>query len=453
MIKWKLLAALPLLAGALWAAPSDANDLVLPEKIFPGLDVILKSAVNQSPRMVDKNIDLEIAENDRIAARAALLPTVSGYYRDYESRDRRADLEAAGEGPVNVQKVYYDASINQPLFYWGEKKNTARMGAIRQRIAQGQYQEAYRLLAQDLRARYLALISVKIVAARARFNQKFTHDQLQLAEDRLKNRVISENDIFPTRLNAERADIEVERVAFEFENSLQALARLSGTQPLTEDAVPDTMPPVAYLSDTIGQLLNAYTSQKDLPSVEAATLREQIAVQNLDFGIQKYRLYPKFSLAAGVSQDEQAYALGQPKYQVNSVYAGFSVSWAIFDGFASRSAQRSSLARKRQLENDYEETTVRLVEQAKSESRQIYFAARTMSIDDRFLTSSEGYVKTRQDEFSRGVISEADVSLAQLALFDSRIVSYRSRADFLTKIGDFLGTVNADPVVANAPIR
>jgi outer membrane protein TolC len=309
------------------------------------------------------------------------------------------------------------------------------------------------LFAQDLRARYLALVSMKIVSERARFNQKFTHDQLLLAEDRLKNKVISESDIFPTRLNAERADIEVERSAFEIENSIQAIARLAGTPPLEVDSIPDAVPPVAYLSDAVDKYLNDFTRQKDLPSIEAVNLRQQIELQNLDYAIQKVRLYPKFSLAVGASQDEESYTVNAAaKYQINSVFGGVQISWSIFDGFATRSAQRSSLARKRALENDYQDTSVRLVQDAKAGSRQIYFAARTMSIDDRFLTSNESYVHVRQDEFSRGVISEADVSLAQLALFDARAASYRSRAEYLAQVGNFLGTINADPVVENAPL-
>ena len=41
----KLLAAWPLLATSLWAASPTVNDLVLPEKIYPQLDAMLKHAV------------------------------------------------------------------------------------------------------------------------------------------------------------------------------------------------------------------------------------------------------------------------------------------------------------------------------------------------------------------------------------------------------------------------
>ena len=79
--------AVPFMIVCVWAAPA-ANDLVLPEKIFPQLDEILKTAVQQSPRMLNRALDLEIAENNRIAARSSLLPTLSASYSYYKSQDR-----------------------------------------------------------------------------------------------------------------------------------------------------------------------------------------------------------------------------------------------------------------------------------------------------------------------------------------------------------------------------
>ena len=450
---WKILAALPLLAGGMFAAAVEGLDQVLPEKYFPALDQILRSAVNQSPRMLDQALNLEIAENDRIAARAALLPSASAFIRDYESHDRRADLDAQGLGATNVRKFYYDASVVQPVFFWGERRNVAKMGEIRQKITQGLYQQAYQMVAQDLRSRYLGLITLKVLAERARFNQKFTHELLRVAEERLKNKVISDLEIFPTRLNAERADIDVERTAFDLEAYRQTIARLSGAPVPEEEAIPEAIPAVPYNPQTFDRLLADFLSQKDMPAIDAINARRQLEVQNLDYLNQKTRLRPKFSLAAGTSQDEQNYNLGYPPYRVTSLYAGVQVSWTIFDGFASRSAVLSSLARRRQLEVDYKDLTSRLTEVARNQSRQIYFSSRTMSIDDRFLTSNEGNVKARQDDFTRGVIPESDVSMAQLGLFDARYTAYAARQDFLARVAEFLGTINADPVVANAPVN
>ncbi|MBI3885489.1 MAG: TolC family protein [Opitutae bacterium] len=439
-----LFAAMLLLTGGVFAAPLD--EVALPERVFTGLDAILKSAVQQSPRMVNRELDLQIAENDRIIARAGLLPSFGASYRYNKSRDTRADVV----GRLGVTKTYYDVSISQPLFFWGERRNNARMGEIREKISKGQFRDGYRLLVQELRNQYLQLIVRKVALKRARFNQKFTHDQLAIAEDRLAKKVISEFEIFPLRLNSERADIDLERNVFDYETAKAAFARLAGLGTMGDEAIPDTMPALPYPATAVDGLLAGFLAQKDLPSVEAFSLRNQIAIQELDYLNQKTRLRPKFSFTAGTNQDEQNYKINDvQKFRVNSLYAGIQVQWTLFDGFAAQAARRISLARRRQMENDYRELTDRLGKQAQAQAKQIYFSARNMSINDRFLTSGEGNLKTRQDDFKRGVISEADVSLAQLGLFDAQVNAYNARADYLVRIGDFLGTLAEDPVLGN----
>src|SRR5262245_41458000 len=107
----RLFAALPLVLGGFWATASAADSLVTPEQLFPQLDGILKHAVAQSPRMISRTIDLEMAENNRIVSRAGLLPFVGGYYNFYKARDDRADQPE----PLDATKVYYNLSITQPL--------------------------------------------------------------------------------------------------------------------------------------------------------------------------------------------------------------------------------------------------------------------------------------------------------------------------------------------------
>jgi outer membrane protein, multidrug efflux system len=152
----------------------------------------------------------------------------------------------------------------------------------------------------------------------------------------------------------------------------------------------------------------------------------------------------------GVSQDDQSYTINvAQRYRVNSVFGGITANWTIFDGFTSQAAVRSSLAHLRQMENDYRELTERLAQQAQTAVRQINFTARSMSIADRGVVACEGSLRTRQDDFARGVTSEADVNAARLALYDARINANNNRNEYLGRIVDFLGLVFEDPVVAN----
>jgi len=442
----RFLLALPLLPGAILMADSTVNGLVLPEKALPQLEPVLAAAVQQSPRMLNRALDLEIAENNRIQARANLLPSFSGWGNYYDSRDTRADLH----GRVDVTKIAYNFSLNQPVFYWGERRNSARMGEIQASIAQGQYRDGYRALAQTLRGDYMRLIVQKLAAQRGVFYQEFTKNQLQKQEIRLAQKVISEYQISSVRLTAEQAQISSERTQFDYDMAKVSFSRLSGQPVMADAAIPDSIPVVTYQPEVYDRLLADYLAQKELPTIEAATMRKQLENEALSYSNLKTRLRPKFNAVLGVSQDEQSYTINvAQKYRVNSFFGGVSLNWTIFDGFSAQAAQRTGLARKRQMENDYKDLTERLAQQAQTQVKQINFAARSMAITDRALVAGEANLKTKQDEFARGISSEDDVNLARMALYDAQLNAYNGRSDFLYKVGDFLGTIVADPVVAN----
>lgn len=443
-----LLAAL-LVLGAFTS--SAVAQVPLPEQKIPALAEMLRHAAAQSPRMLDQILNLEIAENDRISARANLLPTMGGYFRDYETRDERADQP----GRLRVHKVAYDVNISQPVFSWGERRNYARMGEIRQKIAQGNVREAYRILAVEIRSQYLYLVSQKIALERAKFNQKFTQDQLRIAEDKYAKKIISDLDIFAPRLTAEQAQITLERTEFEYANLKQALARMTGLPEVTDDMVADAVPkPEPYNAVSFDGLVDEFSRQKELPNNDAAALRHTIELDDLDYRNQKVRLLPKLSFTVGLNQDEQSYSLNvAQRYAVNSAYAGFTVNWTIFDSFSSAAATRTALAHRRQHQNQYADLNARLVAQARVQARQIYFSARNLSIQERFLDSAAGNLKSKQEEFQRGLISEADVSQVRLALYDNQINAGNIRAEYYQRVSDLLGTLNADPVTAQTPSK
>lgn len=440
------------LIWAAWGAgilsAESADGLALPERALPGLAPILQQAVQQSPRMLNRALELEIAENNRVEARAGLLPSVGGSFRQVESRDDRADQTET----LRVSKVYYDVSISQPLFFWGERKNSARAGAIAREMADGNYREAYRQLAQQLRSNFGTLVVQKISVARARRYMAYAQQQVTIAEARLAKKEISDLDAFPVRLAAERGQIALEQAEFDFEAAKQSFARLAGIGVFDDGQIPDEIPPVQYSAAAFDRLLASFLGAKESPNLEVVNLHRQVAINELSYLNQKTRLRPKISAVMGANQDEQAYSInGAQKYRVNSLYAGFQVNWTIFDGLASRAATRSALARRRIAENDLAEASDRVQRQAQTQARYISFSARSMAISDRGLDSGRGALRAKQDEFKRGIASESDVSLAELALLDARVAAYNARLDLMLKIGEFLGTLSQDPVVGLLP--
>lgn len=435
-----------MLAGQLLVMKAAASGLAMPEQVLPQLDPILRTAVQQSPTMLNRALDLEIAENNRIQARAGLLPSLGGYASFVESRDTRADLP----GRLDVTKVAYNFSITQPLFHWGDRRNSAKASEIQADIAKGLYQDGYRALAQTLRNDYMRLVVQKLTVKRGVAYAEYTKNQLAKEEIRLAQKVISEFQIFAVRLAAEQAQLIRERVQFDYEMAKISFARLSGSPVMSDEMIPDMIPAVGYDAGAYDRLLAGFLDQKELPAVEAVTLRRQMQSAGLGLANQKTRLRPKFNALLGISQDEQSFTVNvAQKYKVNSIFAGVSANWTIFDGFASQAAVRNEMARLRQMKNDYQVLTERLGQQAQTQAKLVNFAARNMAITDRALVASEGNLKTKQEDFGRGISSEDDVSAARIAVYDAQIGACNGRSEFLYRTGDFLGTIVEDPVLAN----
>lgn len=446
------LAVLPLsFGGLLWAASPVVDELPLVEKIYPQLDPILKRAVQQSPRMISSSLTVEIAEQNTVQARSGMLPYLAAFGRFLQTKDERLEMTGTGQATntYDTDKTYYDIAVTQPLFYWGERKNNARIGKINQLVAEGNYREAYRALAMEIRSSYVGLIYKKIYLARCKYNQNFSQQQLRIAEEKLAKRTISDLQISGYRLGAENADLAVDRAEFDFDAAKRSFARLTGGDAPADDQIPDSMPALAYPAAAFDQLLAGYLGQKDPLTLEAVNARYQLDIEKLNLANNKTRLLPKFNFTAGTNQDEQRYTLNTAPYKVNSLYYGVGVSWTIFDGLASRAAVKTSLARRRQIENDYAQLLSRLSQQAQTSVKFINFSARSMSISDRALQGAEGMLRTRQEDFKRGDMAEADVSLAELGVYDARLSALNSRMDYLYRVGDFLGQLVEDPALAN----
>ncbi len=444
---------LPVLAVNLWAAAPTANEPILPEVIFPDLEVILKKAAQQSPQMLSQALTLEIAEEGRISARSSLLPSIGASVSLSRGEDKTTYIyspQSSYSTDYYTTTNPYSYSISQPVFHWGALRNSARIGAIYAKIAHGQYRNGYRLLAQSLRASYQSLIVQKIAVKRAALYLEIVQKQLAIHEAGFAKKDIAEATVVNSRLAVEAAQIDYERVQFNFEAAKNSLARLSGCPALDNETIPEAVPKLLYNEAAFNQSLAGFLAQKDLPSIDAVIARKNLEIANLNYAITRTRLLPKFGASAGVSQSVQHNLYGSiDTYQLNSRSVSISASWSIFDGFASGAAQRSALATRRQQEAAYKELTDQLAQSAQTQVKLINFHARSMSMSDRALVASGDNLKHQQAEFARGNIAEAALSWAQMGLYDAQMSTYSVRNEYLRQTGEFLGLIVEDPVLNN----
>ena len=427
----------------------DNNNLPVPENYFPALKGILSSAVSQSPRMVARNAENASAEGNRIVMKAGQLPTVSGYMNYYPyDRQVRADLA----DPTTSNKLAYNLSISQPIFHWGALQNNTRIGELQLKMTQGQTAEGYRLLVQEIRSLYLQLIVKKAALGRARLAQQMAEDDFAVSQTKLEKKVISDADMFVPTIGRDKARLGADQAAEDYENNKLVFAKLCGVPVLSDDQVPDEIPALDGPAPVFEPMVTAFTSQKDLNSYNLRYIGDQIEVEKLGYDNLTTRLRPQLNFVLGTSQDQQSYTTNiSAKYKVTDYFTGVQVSWTIFDGFATKGAVASSLARRRQLEQSYRDLSANLADQARNQLKLVNFARRGMDISDRLLNSSAGAVRDKKADAARGLASANDVNTYQLAYQEARINAFNARSDYLMKSSDFLSTLLEDPALSNLP--
>jgi outer membrane protein TolC len=231
------------------------------------------------------------------------------------------------------------------------------------------------------------------------------------------------------------------------------LTKLTGAPPLTEDAIPDAIPAVTPDAG-LRQLVDDFIGRPDPDTYQLRSTRRQIEIERLTYDIIKTRLWPKFNLIAGVSQDQQKLSVtGGVPYMVRDYFLGGQVTWSVFDGFATKAAKSASITRRRQLEQAFRDQTADLIDGVRDRARQIDFAGRSLAMSEKLLGSAENLYRAAKEDLERGNTSEAAVNSAELNLIDSQIGSYGSRYDYMIRVADLVSVVMHDPALANLPAK
>jgi len=426
----------------------DTSNLPLPETYFPALREILSAAVKQSPRMVARNADNAAAEGNRIVQRAGQLPSLSGWasYYPWDWQDRKDLLKT-----TTTTKLNYNVTLSQALFHWGALQNNTRIGELQLRMSQGQTADGYRILVQEIRSQYLALIIKKATVGKANLSRQMAEDNFTAAQNKFEKKVISESDMFMPTLSRDQARLVEDRVTEDYASAKSVFAKLCGMPVLSDEQIPNGIPDITVEPTAFEPMLTEFT-QKTPETFTTKYISDQIEVEKLTYDTLNVRLRPKFNALAGTSLDQQSYTTNiAQKFQVTDYFIGVSVSWNIFDGFATSGAKASSLARRRQLEQSYKALSADLSDAARSQYKQVGFSRRAMELSNRLLEGSTGALRDKKLAASRGLASETDVNTFQLQLQDAQINAYIARSDYLIKSGDFLSTTQKDPALSNLP--
>ncbi len=424
----------------------------MPEDILPGLGPILKTAMERSPDSVRRSIDVMMADGTRIIGESVRRPSVGASARFLVNQESTR----GGNGIAsNNSGLFYDLSMNQPLYAWGALKATAERDRIGLQIAEKNYAEGYRSLALVLRGKYLELIAKKGLIRATRAQLTLDRAALDREEAKLKAGTISPGALGGSRVTVEQRQLDLDRAVVDFDTTRRSLMRMAGLAELNEESIPDALPRPAAVGEAGTAMLQAFLR---------GGVNETFQVQALALGVQQSergiviaskRLYPRFSLFAGynVRSETQADATRINQVAVESRYYGIRTDWAIFDGFATKGEKIRALAAKRSYERLLKSHVDESLDAARHQWTQVGFAARALDLRERAFTGAQNALKQLEEDRAAGRVTDVDIETGRQAVLGAESAILPVRADYLMQWSHFVSLVGADPAMKNLPVR
>lgn len=424
----------------------------VPEDYLPALQDIIETAMQQSPQMLMHYAESDAEDGDLIAGKSGRLPSLRAWGQFVRSREQRND----NAGVVQTDnKGNYDLRISQPVFYWGAISRDVRNAKLLHDLAEGRYRRAYLGVVHEIRGTYLLLIIRKQQMALAQMRLDEAEERLERTRRQLTSAGASEADVINAEFHRDEELIDWEEAVASLEQYRSSLARLTGTDVLTYEEIPDTYPELDVESDAT--ILASYAAKflaQEMPDNEAMrAVIKRLEISQNRLQNTKVRLRPTFDAIAGFSQDE--YIVGSVVSEIRtrqSSYVGISGSWAIFDGFDRKGDLLAASHRYEAAKIDMQLNRDAIFDRVRKFGRDLKIMAMAVDLADRRFESARSEYGYIREQASRGDASARRVRNAEEALLDRQIDAQRARQDYWAEVSSFLGYVEEDPAMDRIPL-
>jgi len=415
------------------------TDLPLPEDYYPGLRQILEKAGQQAPALVRVGIDREIAQERLRIARSRYYPSLglggNLGYRFVQRTGEENDSSASGSLSVG---------LNRPLFFWGAIEAGIDQGEIDFESTLLETKESFQNTVQLLRDQYLELILNEMQLRNLRLRRTNLETSLASRESDYRAGRLSEEEYLSYLIELDNSLIGIEELEDERNEVLSSFRRVSGVQ--ESFTIPSGVAPInldALEAELTGNDLDANWVEDTFNIQLNRNTMEKV---ELDSTIIKSRQRPNVSFSASVSQ---APVNTSTANDVDTVrwFAGLSVSWNVFDGFATQASRRINLLQKRRLESQIQ-TNIEILEEEQTQiaNNLLVMIRKQRLVERRFELDSKIYSRVKQ-QYGEGRISVSKFRESQAGFYADEYNLHVARASLLQAVADYLGIINADRAV------
>ncbi|MEM0964838.1 MAG: TolC family protein [Verrucomicrobiota bacterium] len=415
------------------------TDLPLPEDYYPGLRMILEQAGRRAPELVRVGLDREMAQERLRIARSRYYPSLGiGGNLGYRFVQRSGeDNDGSLSGSVSV-------GVNRPLYFWGAVTAGIEKGEIDFENSLLFSKEEFQTTVQLLRNEYLILILNEMQLRNLRLERTNLETSLARRESDYRAGRLSEEEYLTYLIELDRSLIEIEELEDERNETLTTFQRISGVNEAPQ--IPAGIAPInldALEAEIRGDELDPMWVEN---TFNVQLNRNSMEKMDLDATIIKAQQRPNISFSASVSQAPVNTAT---ENDVDTIrwFAGLSVSWNVFDGFATQASRRINLLQKRHLESQMRTNILVLEEErTKMENALLVMIRKQRLAERRFDLDSKIYSRVKQ-EFSDGRVSSNEFRQTQSDFYAEELNLNIARSALLQAVADYLVILNADRAI------
>lgn len=421
-------------------AGTDAGGVTLPEDVIPQLRPLLEQAMRQSPRMLERNLDLAQADADGYMARSSSLPNAGGSTSYQWQKEKRLGSPSITS---NNERFYYNASINQAVWHWGALEAARKISRIDRDLAQMNYGEAYRALAAEIRSAYLGLVLAKLSVRNSDHLLRMAQDNMTRQQARYSANQITYGQVMNDQLRLDEASLAARRARADLDFTLGSFRSLIGDTQFSETDIPDTIAEVPQAPAVATVVASSAVDASETINIA----EKEVAKAKLGLIGPRYNLFPKFGVMAGVSRDEISRNLNlYDKYQIDTWYVGGQVSWTVFDGFSTKGQKLAAYTRLRRAERKLATLRESLGRGLERDRLNVGFTWEAYQNSKMRLRMAREGLDHVRDQLARGEAAQAQVDEAQNSLNTQTYFTQAALAGHLNANVQYLSSQGMDPL-------
>jgi Outer membrane protein len=332
MIKYRHLIG-SLNASLLLCTTLTAADLETPsrpEDSLPQLAMILNTARDNAPSLVEEDYLRKESDERLKQAQSDYYPSLDiAANLGIEQQYRQEDEDTSNLG------LTYSARLTRPLYHWGAIEARIEQARIDNDKKALNYLQNTQSILRRIRSDYLTLLLNNVSLKNERIRRKILENDLERLKLDFDSGNISELNYHIKELDLQNSLLQIKRIERDQDRIITGFKQNAGwIEPLnTEQDIP--APNLDNIQRWIDSEAAAQTSAWAEQSYAGQLAQYEIKQQEEELTVINARQRPLLNFTASASQD-QSNTSTQNNVDTFTLFAGFSVSWNIFDGYRTK---------------------------------------------------------------------------------------------------------------------